>query len=762
MASHPRRWRQLWQERDSAAADTALAGILRGQARVTVVVVGMWTIALLINVVAESAAQRVLVGLVSAAAVVSWLRLPRRPVALTVVPLVGAAVSLATTDATAPGLPPATFWFEVAALAVGLGSLTFRGAVAGSGALVVAALAGWSTIALREPGLPGGWRTVVAWTVTPGCVAVMVAAAAALVRMAGRSVDTMAASAASALDQDDVSSAARAEFFRATRLLHDTVINTLSAISRGIPPDRVPALRERCQQDLAMVRQGSLTRRPADPLDMLRQRATALGLRLTVRGDAGLLAQESDDVLEVALAALGEGLVNISKHAGVQHAELVVSSGTGTGTVLRLVDQGRGFSGPLPEDGGVEGSILRRCAVVGIQASVVATPGAGTTVTLELPGGCDAPRGATVFTADAQWIALLIAAAMAVLVVVRTALAWSVSPDSSALLLAAGLVIGAQASLLLGGRRGLPPAWSWLVLPVLLGPLLMLLAPRIPGTLTWWAVPGALGPIVIAVLLDTPVPWLVTIAASGVTAQVVAGDQDSWGATVPQALSIALGTVLLIEVRRRIYQMLDHYDALADERDRARRRSLGARLRDQRTLDTLTQAVDIAITPLVEIAEGRRTGAEPGMRLAAGNLAAYLRNVSRLDPAMGDLSVWLGELLEEVRRRGGGAALTVDPRVPPPPPAARAAMHALLQRAAGQCRIGETITITVSLTAAAGFLTIVTRRPVLHTDDDVRFVPQVVQVERADAESQSWLQLSWLAPAAAVSGRAAGHVAGDR
>jgi signal transduction histidine kinase len=84
--------------------------------------------------------------------------------------------------------------------------------------------------------------------------------------------------------------------------------------------------------------------------------------------------------------AAGEALRNVARHAGVDRAQLRLSTQDGRVTV-EVVDQGRGFdpqSAPLHRYG-VRESIVGRLAAVGGAATVASSPGAGTRWRLEWP-----------------------------------------------------------------------------------------------------------------------------------------------------------------------------------------------------------------------------------------------------------------------------------------------------------------------------------------------------------------------------------------
>ena len=78
-----------------------------------------------------------------------------------------------------------------------------------------------------------------------------------------------------------------------------------------------------------------------------------------------------------------EALTNVARHAEAEHAELVIRADNGHVEVL-VGDDGQGFAGPPPDDGGIRGMRERALLVRG-SVTVDSRPGAGTQVRLSLP-----------------------------------------------------------------------------------------------------------------------------------------------------------------------------------------------------------------------------------------------------------------------------------------------------------------------------------------------------------------------------------------
>lgn len=186
------------------------------------------------------------------------------------------------------------------------------------------------------------------------------------------------------------------------RLLHDTVLATLTLLAHsgvGVSED---ALRQQAEEDSRLLRQlrlgstpmprfsGSYSLEPVGEttlgttLESVKQRFLRMGLTVRWHGTGQVLLP--NDVLDAFLLALAECLENVRRHAGVTTADVTI---TESDDILRAVvtDAGVGFSlDSIGEDRlGFAESVVARLGNVGGAARVFSTPGAGTTVMLEVP-----------------------------------------------------------------------------------------------------------------------------------------------------------------------------------------------------------------------------------------------------------------------------------------------------------------------------------------------------------------------------------------
>lgn len=185
------------------------------------------------------------------------------------------------------------------------------------------------------------------------------------------------------------------------RVLHDTVLATLSLLAHsgvGVGP---AALRQQAGDDARLLR---LLRLGA-PLDSgvtsmfspesgedalgttfesVRQRFARMGLDVNWHGAGQLVLPR--DTLDALLGALGECLENVRRHSGVNEADVTVTDDEHTVRAM-VSDAGTGFE-PAAIDAGRLGfaeSVVGRLTSVGGRARVFSSPGAGTTVMLEVP-----------------------------------------------------------------------------------------------------------------------------------------------------------------------------------------------------------------------------------------------------------------------------------------------------------------------------------------------------------------------------------------
>jgi len=186
------------------------------------------------------------------------------------------------------------------------------------------------------------------------------------------------------------------------RLLHDTVLATLTLLAHsgvGVAPD---AMRQQAADDAKLLRQLRLGASPApersgnyqlEPveetvlgttLESVKQRFGRMGLEVSWHGTGQVLLPS--DVLDAFLLALAECLENVRRHSGVTEAHVTIVDDEKMVRAM-ITDAGVGFTLDDVDSArlGFKESVVGRLREVGGHARLFSSPGAGTTVVLEVP-----------------------------------------------------------------------------------------------------------------------------------------------------------------------------------------------------------------------------------------------------------------------------------------------------------------------------------------------------------------------------------------
>ena len=195
---------------------------------------------------------------------------------------------------------------------------------------------------------------------------------------------------------------------QSARLLHDTVLATLTLLAHsgvGVTPD---ALRQQASDDARLLRQLRLGSTPTpqssgsyqletatatdvedEPvlgttLESVKQRFGRMGLEVSWHGTGQVLLPS--EVLDAFLLALAECLENVRRHSGVTQAHVTITDDDTTVRAM-VTDAGVGFEiGNIDEAKlGFTESVVARLREVGGNARLFSAPGSGTTVVLEVP-----------------------------------------------------------------------------------------------------------------------------------------------------------------------------------------------------------------------------------------------------------------------------------------------------------------------------------------------------------------------------------------
>ncbi|WP_158862882.1 sensor histidine kinase [Leifsonia sp. AG29] len=189
---------------------------------------------------------------------------------------------------------------------------------------------------------------------------------------------------------------------RGARLLHDTVLATLTLLAHAGVGVSAGAMREQAAEDAALLRQlrlgftpdparsGDYRLKPVEEsalgntLESVKQRFKRIGLEVNWHGAGQVFLQS--DVLDAFLLALGECLENVRRHSGVKEAHVTITDDETTVRAM-VTDAGKGFDVSAITEGrlGYTESIVARLRDVGGNARLFSSPGSGTTVVLEVP-----------------------------------------------------------------------------------------------------------------------------------------------------------------------------------------------------------------------------------------------------------------------------------------------------------------------------------------------------------------------------------------
>ncbi|HEY5230175.1 MAG TPA: ATP-binding protein [Galbitalea sp.] len=186
------------------------------------------------------------------------------------------------------------------------------------------------------------------------------------------------------------------------RLLHDTVLATLTLLAHsgvGVAPE---ALRQQASEDARLLRQLRLGATPTPEssgpynltpveetplgttLESVKQRFGRMGLEVSWHGTGQVLLPS--DVLDAFLLSLAECLENVRRHSGVTQAHVTITDDATTVRAM-VTDSGVGFDLDVIDDDkfGFRESVIGRLREVGGNARLFSSPGSGTTVVLEVP-----------------------------------------------------------------------------------------------------------------------------------------------------------------------------------------------------------------------------------------------------------------------------------------------------------------------------------------------------------------------------------------
>ena len=333
----------------------------------------------------------------------------RSPVWLALALIAGLAIVVVScTVGVRPSQAGFTAVVEVAAASLAAVGLVLTSSLPRIIALVIVFLVVGATLLLLTSDLQAPLRTagiyVLGW-VLPVLIAIWISAGVP-------QVAKRIASIGRAHRAERQASELEAQRRQGARLLHDTVLATLTLLAHsgvGVTPD---ALRQQAGDDAKLLRQLRLGTTPASnangaadgakvgtetspiqvieepvlgtTLESVKQRFGRMGLQVSWHGTGQVLLPS--DILDAFLLALAECLENVRRHSGVTEAHVTITEDSKMVRAM-VTDSGVGFEITDIDEAklGFTESVVARLRDVGGNARLFSAPGSGTTVVLEVP-----------------------------------------------------------------------------------------------------------------------------------------------------------------------------------------------------------------------------------------------------------------------------------------------------------------------------------------------------------------------------------------
>lgn len=543
--------------------------------------------------------------------------------------------------------------------------------------------------------------------------------------------DQARADAASAESDVAVSHALSRKLSEQARLLHDTAINTLSAVANGGAALTDPSRsREQCQRDLTLLQQlrGELPETRHSSLLEIFDRPPLPIVRSGL-DDLSLIAWSQNLSLHQVhglVGAAGEALANSARHSGATEVSIDIRE-RDTAIIVRIRDTGVGFDPDATEERGIARSIRGRGRDAGFLSSVRSAVSEGTTV--ELTATRDAgerQRRSPIEPVEVVVREVRIRAGLmwgfgvSIVGVVLTLLGGSTRYDALVPMLT---VMFASASLAVFTRR-IPEAIVSAAL-ILATPVVFVLSALATslgqvGTAHWQAF-AATGPFVILLSVTTrrslhvagAIAWALVVI--GLVAVVYPSSQDA-AMSVIVAACAGMGFVALWATFLRL---------LAEDTARgesARQRVLAARVTAR--LEAVSQStyrrwLDAGLDSAMDLLATIRDGADvtdERVRAASGEEEAHLRQLLAVGPDLIHLGEGALGAVQIARERGVDLVVHIARDAPNHAVAER--MRATLEEGVRHTPPGMTLTATVFPVQDGLRLTIAQPSP---QGDDVAF-----------------------------------------
>lgn len=435
-----------------------------------------------------------------------------------------------------------------------------------------------------------------------------------------------------------------------TRLLHETVLNTLNAIVRGVPdtPDARARSAERCRQSLDVLRSLRDVALAGEPEPSLRRAVDAEMRDLSSAGvsvavDVDVPRQMPIAVRNAFTAVAREALINAARHARATHVS-VSARRESDAWVLEIRDDGVGFGVPDTSRLGID---VMRASVesIGGELRIGSSPDAGTAVEARVPrardlGSADtAPGNAMVLPVLVSFLALS-------LVSLLRGLSAYERPELAVGALA--VAVATVALLVWVGYRGVLPWWA-VISAALLAPVVYRLQVAASGDVPmspWseWASEFIVAMLFVVGASGPPWAWLVALASWLITQGDPLGELLQPGTAV-----IVAGALYARSVRRsnETYRTARRARLSQEAAERADEEST------RRVTRRFVELADSTATELLAgLADGTLDVLDDQVRRRCAAEERYVRSLMRIDPQRSAFDAMILQLIKRAHQQG--------------------------------------------------------------------------------------------------------------
>ena len=446
---------------------------------------------------------------------------------------------------------------------------------------------------------------------------------------------------------------------REERVLHETVLNTLTAVSRGglgTRPDLRARLTERCAESAQVLRDLQERTDPDLALEPSEHRLDRdlvgslidLGLDgVAVDVDCAPLASVPPMAYVALRTATREALSNVLRHARADHVTLRAWVASDASDVhVEVVDDGRGFD-PRTADGlGLITSVHQAMADVDGSAEVESAPGGGTRVGLSWQALEAAVPAA--FRPSTLGFAVPVLASFGLYSLAVLVAGWPAVVAPLQDLMAFALAVGLGLLVVWEARRGPVPGWVVIVVAIL-GAVVYTLQTRATsadasGPWVDWSSVAIAALFLVVVTIGPGWAWLVVVPAWLLIQGDVLHEVLAPGTAVLLAAALfgrsTRRNSARIELTRRAQATQE--TALAVARDSVfRMRGRYGAMRES-----------TAVGLLDDLASGAADPDDEGVRRQAALEERFIRTLIRVDPSVDEVRRLATMLAVRARRRG--------------------------------------------------------------------------------------------------------------